>query len=201
LQELTITHMVNLELTVVDDQAGNPWYKEFWAWFVRAPLLVTIVLSSIMVTTAVKFGDDEITDEYYKKGRMINQRLEQVEEAKALGLAADIKFDLEIGDLILKLNSNQKFLSTPDELTLYLDHPVSQELDRVLILKEFAPGSYRADLDTPPRNRWYLRLVPGAHQANEAIDPKNPNLDKAHLWRLNGEIDFNSTSETQLKAS
>ncbi|WP_317930751.1 FixH family protein [Halioxenophilus sp. WMMB6] len=179
---------------MTSEPGSKPWYREFWAWFILAPLIASIILSGMMVFTAVRFGDDEVTVDYYKKGRLINQSMEQVELAASLGLSADITFDLELGEVLLRLQESAN-TPLPEELTLYLDHPVSEELDRILTLKEVAPGYYRADLDSRPDFRWYLRLVPGdapITTAEEATAPEH--------WRLNGEIDFRTSQQVQLQA-
>lgn len=129
--------MAKMEKLVTEEQTANPWYKEFWAWFILAPLITTVILSAIMVTTAVKHGDDVLTDDYYKKGRMINQSLERVEWARTKGLQADLKFDLELGDITMNLTSIDANYSLPDELTLYLDHPIDERLDRQLLSYNF----------------------------------------------------------------
>lgn len=187
-------------MTVTNEEMAKPWYREFWAWFILAPLIATVILSSIMVTTAVKYGDDEITDNYYKKGRMINQSLEQVEWARDHGIEALTKFDLELGDLNVRLTSGDRNYALPEQMTLFLDHPLDERLDREILLKEFAPGHYRADLEARLHHRWYMRLVPGDGAVANASDDLDQHIDPEHPWRLNGEINFNSHSDILLKA-
>ncbi len=182
---------------MTEEQVSKPWYREFWAWFILAPLIATVILSTIMVVTAVRYGDDEITDDYYKKGRMINQSLEQVERAGDLGLAAEINFDLDLGDVTLVLAAD-KIPADSQQLTLFLDHPVSADLDEVLVLKQFAPGNFRADLDHRLANRWYLRLLPGDQSQNDGAAEDLAN--DADQWRLNGEIDFSYNRSVVLQA-
>ena len=182
---------------MTQEQDGQPWYREFWAWFVLAPLMTTVIVSTFLLTMAVRFGDDEITDDYYKKGRMINQSMAQVELASEMGLVAQINFDLELGDITVALASADDELAET-EMTLYLDHPVSADLDQTLILKQFAPGNYRADLDQRPQNRWYLRLFPGnQYELEQTEDREQAELDQ---WRLNGEIDFAFNRSVTLQA-
>lgn len=182
---------------MTQEQSGQPWYREFWAWFVLAPLITSVVVSSLLLSTAIRFGDDELTDDYYKKGRMINQSLEQVERAAAMGLVAELKFDLELGDLTLAF-TNVAEQPQNEQMTLFLDHPISEDLDRVLVLRRFAPGNYRADLDYRLNNRWYLRLLPD-DQTDPALaaEDSEPRPDQ---WRLNGEIDFSAYQAVVLQA-
>lgn len=173
-----------------DEGPGKPWYKEFWAWFVLAPLITTVILSSIMLTTAIKYGDDEIVDDYYKKGRMINQSLEQVQIATDYGIGAVVDFDLELGDVTLQLVSRDN-LAHPEELVLHMDHAFAEQNDVILTMREFAPGRYRADLSRQPQSRWYLRLFPNMASLDPGFDYPD--------WRLNGEIDFATSSSVQMQ--
>jgi hypothetical protein len=172
------------------DGPAKPWYKEFWAWFILAPLVSTVILSSIMLITAIKYGDDEIVDDYYKKGRMINQSQERMQLATQLGLDASVDFDLELGDVTLQLNAREK-LPHPAQLTLFLDHAFNEQNDVILVMKEFAPGRYRADLSRRPQNRWYLRLEPNMDLIGEGLDYPG--------WRLSGEIDFARATRVQMQ--
>lgn len=193
-----------------NSKSDKPWYREFWVWFILAPLIASIVLSMIMVTTAVRFGDDEITDDYYKKGRMINQSLEQTQQAAALGIKAQMDFDMELGDITLRLESNADY-NQPESLHLSLDHPFDERQDTALTLKQIAPGFYRADLDKPLANRWYIRLapealallheppVPEAGNDNDLSNGGDPSNASDH-WRLVGEIDFSFQQAIYLQA-
>ncbi len=184
---------------MTEQDTAKPWYREFWAWFILAPLISSVILSSIMVTTAIKHGDDQVTVDYYKKGRMINQDLAQVEVARAKAISADIRFDLELGDLTLTLASQDQAYVLPEQLTLFMEHPIDENFDRVIVLREFAPGNYRADLESKPNYRWYLRLLPGDASQPIDIDQRSKIVDP-NAWRLNGEIDFQQTEGVLLNA-
>ncbi|GAB2197650.1 FixH family protein [Sessilibacter sp. MAH4] len=181
------------------EKSSNPWYKESWAWFLLIPLIASVILSSIMVTTAFKYGDDVITDDYYKKGRLINQSLEQVEHAYEMGVTARIAFDFLTGEvnIVMTKDSGDEL---PSVLYLYLDHPVDENLDQVLEMKEFAPFNYRADLDRPLKNRWYLRLLP-TNIPLALVDPEDLKAQENEAferWRLNGEVNFAFQTDVKL---
>lgn len=83
-----------------------PWYRQFWFWFVFGPLIIIVFVCAFLVSTALRNADDVIIDNYYKEGRMINQTLEQDKQAKLLGLSAELRFDLETGDVLLHFCAN-----------------------------------------------------------------------------------------------
>lgn len=161
---------------MIDEENPQPWYRQFWAWFVLAPLIVVVIVSSYTISLAVGGADDRVLDNYYKEGRMINVRLDQDILAAKLQLQADIRFDQELGELVVELQSvDDKPLS--DSLTLELGHPAKQAFDHSIVLTRVAKNSYQAELDNVLQYRWYLRLYPN-------------NVTDDQLWRLKGEIDF-----------
>ncbi len=164
--------------TTMNQQLDNgPWYKQFWAWFILTPLLIVVVACLFFVSIAVFNADDVVIDNYYKEGRMINQRFEQDEKAAALKLSGKLDFDLLLGEVLLSIQGESDF---PETLTLLLNHPTSAERDSQVSLHRIAAGRYRGDLEKQPTHRRYLRLVPVSDATQQ----------NAAEWRLTGEIDF-----------
>lgn len=155
-----------------------PWYRQTWAWFVLSPLILVVFVCAGLLTVAYKQADDVVIDNYYKKGRMINQRIEEDRIAEAAGLGADLRFDMTTGEVLLSLSATDTSVF-PESVVLHLDHPVEADFDSQIKLHSVAAGRYRADLDTRLRHRWYLRMSPEV-----AAD------SASKLWRLVGEIDF-----------
>jgi hypothetical protein len=170
-------------------EKANPWYREFWFWFVFSPLIYIIIMCSITVTIALKGADDVIIDSYYKEGRMINQALEQDQRARDLGLSGDLYFDRATGEVSLKIaNIPEDTSLMPANLLLMMGHPVKEEKDQLVQLKAIAPGEYRGELVAEPDFSWYLTLysVANIEQRKEAA------------WTLSGEIDFRVREKTRL---
>jgi len=165
------------------DQEGQPWYRQFWGWFVFTPLFVVIIASLFFVSTAFKHADDVVVDNYYKEGRMINQRFELDKRAVALGIAGELRFDRESGEVFLTLQARESLEKT---LRLDLNHPASENLDRSVVLTAVSVNSYRGDLDRALDHRWYIRI-----QADtESVGDSQPEALNNTPWRLNGTIDF-----------
>ena len=156
---------------------NGPWYKQFWAWFILTPLLVVVVTSATFVSLAVINADDVVIDNYYKEGRLINQRFEQDEAAAALKLTGQLRFDLELGEVLLSIQGETEF---PEVMALLVNHPTRADSDVQVRLQRIASGRYRGDLVERPDHRRYLRLVPVAEASEQ----------NAAAWRLTGEIDF-----------
>lgn len=172
-----------------NQDAPEIWYKEFWAWFVLAPLIFVIMISIYTVSLAVRYADDRVIDNYYKHGRTINNRMDEDLAAANINLKARLKFESSISELGITLtNDNQVF---PDMIELEFSHPSDQSLDHVVSLQHIAKGRYQTELDRELTYRWYLRLRPLiAGEVDAATVP----------WRLRGEIDFVQQSSVTLSA-
>ncbi len=177
-----------------DDVA--PWYRQFWAWFVLGPLLLVIVVAGFTVSTAFRYADDVVSDNYYKDGRMINQVLEQDEAAAVLGLKGTVEIDNSLGEVHVALTADKPL---SDRLLLLFSHPVSADKDLKLLLQQNAPGHYRADLTAPIQYRWYLRVLPLATGATSIPDDVDA-LEHSAAWRLDGEIDLSKGSVIEFSA-
>jgi len=163
----------------------KPWYRQFWFWFIVTLPACVVVAGIGTVIIAFRGADALVSDNYYRDGLQINQRLEQDQKAQQLTLSADIRFDVESGELFVVLQAESgPALDFPDQLHLLLLHPMDDEQDRTVLLKGVKSGQYRADLKVRPQYRYYLRLLP----------EQNP------VWRLNGEIDFEITDQVRLEA-
>lgn len=160
-----------------------PWYKQPWAWFVLTPLIVVVIACSITVSIAFDNKDDVVLDNYYKEGRLINDRFEEDIKAKAIGAKGRLQFDIEVGEVFLDLQATS---ALPEALTLQLSHPVKAEYDQQINLQRIAPQRYRGDLVRPVQHRWYVRLLPATAAADGS------------LWRLDGEIDFSDSDHLDL---
>lgn len=180
-------------------QLTKPWYQEFWAWFILTPLIVVVIVGITLLTIAIKKSDDIVLDNYYKEGRMINQRIDQDAKAAALGLRAELRFDLEVGEILLTLTSKDN-IELPKKVILNLDHPFEESYDVTATMHQIVPGSYRTDIETRLTQRWYVRLSPDLPIFHEdGMDLKEMNQkDKVpkDLWRLIGDV--NLENEQQL---
>lgn len=165
---------------------SGPWYKQFWAWFVLAPLLIIMVIWVPFLTVIVKGADDMVLDNYYKEGRMINQRVDQDRHARQLGLSGQLTVDQEVGDVMLTIASTDSGYELPAQLDLYFDHPLEADHDTMIVLHEVVPGRYQGELEKRLLNRWYVRLTSVPVTRAELGDAA-PDLED---WRVIGELDL-----------
>lgn len=177
--------MNNPNVTGKDD---GPWYKQFWCWFILAPLLIIMIIWIPFLTVIVKGADDTVQDNYYKEGRAINERVDQDRHARELGLHGQLT--LEHGKAVLALSSTQEGYQLPRVLYLYLDHPFEEDYDQQSVLLEVAPGQYQGELKEELQNSWYVRIT--------STEAERKGLGKSvsdiRNWRLIERMDTNRST-------
>ena len=62
----------------------QPWYKEPWPWILMAGPGIVIVAGITTAWLAVVSNDGLVSDDYYKEGMTLNQRLQRDHKAETL---------------------------------------------------------------------------------------------------------------------
>jgi hypothetical protein len=169
---------MNSTMTLKNDK--RPWYKEPWPWILMAGPGLVIVAGVITTWIAVVTSDGLVTDDYYKQGLTVNQRLQRDQHATQLGLHADVmRSGLNLRLLITASDSSV----LPEAITLRLAHPTVDGLDQMVEMKSEGLGFYGGALSTEVSGRWHVTLE-----------------DPAGQWRLQGDWQAGSDEPLRLKA-
>ena len=140
-----------------DNTDTQPWYKQFWPWFLMAPLFVTIILSSYMLYTAFTNKGSMVSDQYYKEGLAINAVIDDLLKAKQLGIQGALLFQ----DERLTLELTSKHPLPADSIQLQFYHPTNSDQDRTLTLLSAGNGRYVSDLPVLSTGKWYVDITGG----------------------------------------
>jgi hypothetical protein len=136
----------------------QPWYRQFWPWFVLALPASAVVASLFTVYIAMREAPVLVVDDYAKIGLATHRKIERDRLAAELGLQAEIfvsespaRFEIELGGVTGPVQ--------PTGLTLSLFHPTLESGDRTI---ELIPVErrYVGNLETLPDQRMYIRLEP-----------------------------------------
>ena len=148
----------------------QPWYRQFWPWFIIALPLTAVIASITTLIIAAHDPDGLVADDYYKQGLAINQILDRERRAETLGLSGLLRVDTSTQRILLTLDGplnarNQKVM------VLRMIHPTRPNLDRTLTLNSDGNGAWSAALERAAAGRWQLQLEPSASD-----------------WRLSGRL-------------
>ncbi len=169
-----------------------PWYKEPWLWFVLAPIIVVMLVSSFTVSIAIYSADDVVSDNYYKEGRLLAQSSTADAYAQSLGLRALLTVDNATGEVVLDVNQTVDV----SRLSLLISHPAEAARDQTLPLQPVGKNRYRADTLSTIEGRWYLRVTAFSDVVEE--ESTTSPIEK-EVWRLHGEINLSDSYTATLE--
>ncbi len=145
------------------EQPIGPWYKQPWLWFIIAPLIATVLYSSVYITASIVTNDGVVLEEYTKKAKSFHEDNRLKEAAARLGLSATLRFDTITGDINLELSSS-KNEPLPEQLQLTIGHPTKASLDVTTTLRQLKPGHYVGELQTTLNGNRKLIISPADKQ-------------------------------------
>ncbi len=159
---------------------NQPWYKDRWPWILMAGPAVVIVAGVITLWYAVTSNDGLVTDDYYKQGLTVNQRLHRDHLAGDMGLHADV---MRSGLNVRMLLGAEKDAQLPQSIVLKLAHPTRAGQDQLVQMTEEARGFFNGKLSGDIAGRWLVSIE-----------------DPAGQWRLQGEWLVDSEDPLRLMA-
>lgn len=145
---------------------SQPWFKQFWPWFLISIPAGTIVAAMFTINLAVETSDGLVKDDYYKEGLAIHKDADRVLEADRLGLHGELSHDPASGRVELLLEGTPSKLL---KLTLY--HPTRSHQDQLVDLQSAGNGRYVGRLDTLAPANWRV-----------SVEPENGE------WRISGRL-------------
>lgn len=159
------------------------WYKQFWPWFLLAPLVLTVIVGITMLTFSIKEFDGTVNDNYYKEGLAINQMLQRDQAAAAMQMAAVLNVDSVTGEVLVTISGQLE--NWPDSLLVKFVNPTRATQDYQIQLNQVRDNYYRGQLDKIPSNFWYLDIA----------SPTDEH------WRIKGGVQFPIEKPIELKAA
>lgn len=152
-------------------------------WLVIAIPLSAVIVGMIMFTIAVTTFDGLVEDDYYKKGKEINQLLARDEFAVDNGISAIVNMDDQTGIIVITLDSAAGY-QFPEQMGISLLHPTQSRKDVKLLLTQGPDGRYYSELLQPlSGGRWYFK-----------ISEPNWRLQKLISWPVGSNFELNSDS-------
>lgn len=133
----------------------TPWYKEPWAYLVFILPLSAVIAGITTFIIANTNADTVVIDDYYKKGKSINQDIGKFKMAQKLG----IKFDMQVDNnqIILKPTGIEKTFSV---LNVSFYHSTLADRDFNLKLTPDGNGWLRQSFDQNIAGKWRIVVTP-----------------------------------------
>ena len=138
----------------------QPWYKQFWPWFIIALPLSAVIAGIATLIIAMQSPNAMVVDDYYKAGLAINETLGRERAAAEQGLSGLLRHDAEGGRLQLELRRAGSGDALPETLELQLVHPTLAQMDQVLRLELVANNRYASRMPHLTAGDWHLILSP-----------------------------------------
>ena len=156
------------------------WTTQPYVWMLILIPFTAVVVGMIMLTLAIQSDTGLVVDDYYKKGKQINQVLARDQAASAMGLSAALNFDIDNGKVEISLKANSAFI-TNEEISLGLFHATKADMDQTVMLKANDQQVYSATIGELGDGRWHVHLA-------------------TKTWRLTGSLYVPGGSSMQLSA-
>ena len=126
-----------------------PWYREPWPWLLMSGPLAVLVAGGFTSWIAFSSVDGLVAEDYYKQGLAVNRVLAKEEEARHLGLSAEVR--IAEGKIAVQLAGQH-----PPALFVRLAHATRSGHDVRLRLAPAAGGGYEAELPPLAAGRWQV---------------------------------------------
>ncbi|AWB67334.1 hypothetical protein C2869_13180 [Saccharobesus litoralis] len=135
----------------------RPWYKEPWTWFLIILPFTSVTAAVYMISTFNTHNVEMVVDDYYKKGKAINQELGRIKLAKSYGLSAIMR--VEQGKILLDVNKNAQ---APElaALSISFYHSTLSKRDFQVMATQRANGLFQADASQLSDGNWQVTVEP-----------------------------------------
>lgn len=153
-----------------------PWYKQFWPWVLITIPVITVIVSINLVIIAVDTEDSLVVGDYYKKGKAINEQLDEIRKARELGIKAHLT--ITDGFYRIKLDSFEPLDGSA--ITLDFHHATLSEKDFHLQLVMNPSGEYVTEHSGDISGKWHLTIRPFNQQwklTQVTSFPRNDQID------------------------
>ena len=157
----------------------EPWYKQFWPWFLISLPLSVVIAALFTINLALKTDDGLVSDDYYKEGLAVHKVADSSAKAVALGIAGQLRYDADTG--AVNVTFDRPLPNGTATLSLDVTHPTLPHQDQSTQLTPSGETTYAGRLQPLGAAHWKLKLYPA---------------DK--IWRIEGRLTLPQSSVAQL---
>ena len=174
----TISRTISkMSVDKTDLRAVTPWRRVPFVWLLIGIPVSSVILGAAMFILAVHSDDGLVVDDYYQRGKHINQILARDDAARDYHLCARLVFDVQTG--VLRADLSGEKASQIEELACSLIHPTRSGYDQALSLRRCPDGRLHGDFAPLRQARWIAQL-------------------EISQWRLVGNLNLNWSPTLEL---
>ncbi|GAA4886762.1 FixH family protein [Ferrimonas pelagia] len=131
----------------------QPWYKQFWPWFLIILPACAVSASIYTYYVAATSPFSMVSEDYYKEGKGINQDLSRIRAAQNMGLS----FSLQItdGEIVIEQHGGAPL---PGAIELEFHHATLEQRDFVQMLTKDGNGRYRLRRTDSLDGTWLVQI-------------------------------------------
>jgi hypothetical protein len=131
---------------------SESWYRNPWVWLIIALPMSAVIggIATIIITN--KHQPDMVVDDYYKKGKAINQELTLYDNALKQGITLEVK-----------VNEHRIEVKSPTEFTalkVKMIHSTLADQDFDLVLTPNAVSTLSSSIETIMPGKWQIIVMP-----------------------------------------
>lgn len=132
--------------------SSQAWYKNPYVWLVIALPMSAVIGGIATVIITSNNQPDMVVDDYYKKGKAINQELALYKAAASQG----VELSVEISDDIIMVENNGNYPA----LKVSLIHSTIKNNDLSIVLTPNAKSQLTGVLEQPLSGKWQIIIEP-----------------------------------------
>ena len=166
---------------MVEIEDIEPWYKQFWPWFIMALPGSVVVACMITIYIAIASNDGLVDDDYYKNGLAYNKIIESAENATSMGLAGEVLLNPDTNAFEIRLQSKHFDQQLEDKVNIIFAYATKDDLDMGIAVQHIGNGIFRGNYTKLIEGKWHIKIEP------ESKD-----------WRIRGTLLYPSQLAVQL---
>lgn len=154
---------------------STAWYKNGWVWLIIALPALTVVAGIATVVITSLNQPEMVVDDYYKKGKAINQELTLYQAYNDSGIELEVRLE----EQRFELKASEKLSG----IKVNLVHSTQGKRDLNFVMTPNGVGTYTKSLETALTGKWTIFVEP---------------MDGA--WKVQQKLAFPNSSWTKLVA-
>lgn len=149
-----------------------PWYTQRWPWLLMLGPVIVVIAGIFTGYLAYTRQDAMVVDDYYKRGKAINQDLRRDRVASAQRLSVALDYDVKARAVTGELTSFGKPVTAP--FRIQLAHSTQPEKDITLAAYPNAQGRFSVPLPALEQARWQVNVEGGKRDWRLAAEWRYP---------------------------